>query len=84
MMPRSCAASQRVADLTGDRDRFVEWDGPAADPLGEVFAFDQLHDQRAGRLAVFETVDLRDVGMIERRERRGLRGQNGRGVRDPY
>jgi hypothetical protein len=33
-------------DLQCDGQRFVDWNGSARDLLCEIFAFDQLHDQR--------------------------------------
>ena len=63
---------ERVGDLLRDRHRLVEGDRAALDTLGEIFAFDQLHDQRAGRSRLFEAVDLCDVRVVERGERLGL------------
>ena len=68
-MPCSCAASMRLGDLPGDGDSFVNRDRPLSDPLCQVRTGDELHDQRADRRAVLETVNLRDVGMVERGQR---------------
>ena len=60
---------QRLADLPRDRERLVVRNRAASNALGQILALDELHDQRAGRFAVLEAVDLRDVGMIEGGER---------------
>ena len=38
-----------LGDLLRDRDRLVDGDGPALQPLGEVLALDQLHDEDVRR-----------------------------------
>ena len=63
---------ERLDDLRRDAQRIVQRDRPAREPLGEVLPFDELHRQRApstGRGRFFESVDLRDVRVVERRER---------------
>ena len=54
-------------NLLRDGNRLVLADGATLQPLGEIFAVNQLHDQR--RWLVDHPVDLRDVGMIQRGER---------------
>ncbi len=63
---------EAFGDLLRDRDRFVDGDRTALQPLGEVFAFDQLQRQRDDAVALFEPVDRGDVRMVERREHLGL------------
>jgi hypothetical protein len=65
---------ERLGDLARDRQRLVERHWSAGDAHAQVAAFDQLHDDRAGggagtRRRVLEPIDLRDVGVIERRQR---------------
>ena len=67
--PLFVCSFHRVGDLSGDGDGFVNRDRPLCDPLREVRSCDELHDQRANRQAVLETVNLRDVRMIERGQR---------------
>ncbi|MDO8679378.1 MAG: hypothetical protein Q7R30_12555 [Acidobacteriota bacterium] len=55
-----------------DRQRFVERDRATRDPLGQIVAFDQLHHERADAAIFFETVNLRDVRMVQRREGPGF------------
>ena len=38
---------ERLGDLHGDRQRVVEGDRTVCDPLGEILAVDELHDERA-------------------------------------
>jgi hypothetical protein len=69
---------QTIGDLSGHLQRIVHRERPALDALGEIFARHQLHHERTGaRRAIrgghlLEAVDLRDVRVIERRERSGL------------
>jgi hypothetical protein len=39
------------------------------DPLGQVLVLDELHHERAHAARFFQAVDVRDIGMIEGRER---------------
>jgi hypothetical protein len=48
--------------------------------VGEGFARDVFHDQSVRVAGVFDTVDLRNVGMIERGEQRGLAAEAGEAV----
>jgi hypothetical protein len=52
-----------------DRQCLIERNGTACDPLRKILALDEFHRQRAHVFAVFEAVNLRDVRMVERRER---------------
>ena len=60
---------EAIGDLARDGERFVHRNGPAREPLAEVFAGDQLHRQRKRALRVLEAVNLRDVWMVQRRQR---------------
>ena len=62
---------ERLGDLLRDRQRLVDRDRPARNALRQVLALDEFHHQRTDTVGFFETVDLRDVGMIQRCE--GLR-----------
>ena len=42
--------------------------GPCDDPLGERRPLNQLHHQRMYPVRVLESVDVRDIGMVERRQ----------------
>ena len=49
-------------------DRFIDGDSPLLDPLGKRRSFDELENERFYAVRVFETVDARDVRVIQRRE----------------
>jgi hypothetical protein len=46
----------------------VKRDRTAPEALSQVFALDELHDQAANRTAFLETVDMRNVRMVDRRQ----------------
>ena len=56
---------ERLGDLAGDREGLVERERPALQPLGEVFALDELHDEGADAARLLEAVDRGDVGVLE-------------------
>ena len=55
---------ERLGDLLRDGHDLVHGDRAALQSLREVFAFDQLEDERDRALDFFEAVDRRDVGMV--------------------
>ena len=59
---------QRLGDLLRDQQCFVEWDRSTRDPLREILALDELHHEGLDAVAVFQSVDGRDVRMIQRGE----------------
>ncbi len=67
-----------LGNLPRQGPHLVERHGPARQPLREILALHELHRQgeRGGRGArrghVLQPEDLRDVGVVERRERLGL------------
>ena len=69
MIPCSCAASSASAICRAIGSASSSGIGAARDPLRQVLALDQLHHQRADVADRFEAVDVRDVRMVERRER---------------
>ena len=60
---------ERLRNLCGNRDRVGNWHRAACKALRKILAVYQLHDERATAAAVLDTVDLRDVRVIERGER---------------
>ena len=74
MMPCSCARVQRLGNLFRDRQRFVDRDRPACKALRQILALDQFHHQRAHTAGFFETVNVRDIRMVQGREAFVLRG----------
>ena len=57
-----------IGDLFRDRQRFVERNRPARDPLREILAFDELEHERGNAVRLLEPVDVGDVRMVQRRE----------------
>ena len=55
-------------DLFGDGQRFVDGDGTLLDAIGECRSVDEFEHERAGVVALLDAVNLRDVGMVERRQ----------------
>jgi hypothetical protein len=52
----------RLGDLQREGQRFSERDRPAREPLGQRFAVDQFENQELLAVALFESIDRRDVG----------------------
>jgi hypothetical protein len=59
---------QSLRYLPRDLQRFIERERPLLNPRGESFALNQFHHDATGIIGLLETVDLSDVGMIQRRE----------------
>ena len=74
---------ERLGDLPGDGEGLVEGERPALQPLGEVFALDELHDEGADAARLLEAVDRGDVGVLELGEdlRLALEAREAVGVR---
>ena len=74
-------AQQVIASLPArDRERVANAKRSAGDARLEGLAFDELHDQRADALRFFESVNVRDVRMIERREEACLPLESGQPI----
>jgi len=48
---------EAFGDLAGSLERVVNRERPASDPLGEIFALDELHDEEAVPLVLLEAVE---------------------------
>src|SRR5207237_9627763 len=59
---------ERLRDLSRDRQRLVDRDRAARNPIRERLALDQFEYERMSLTAVFETVDRGNVRMVERGE----------------
>ena len=66
---------ERVGDLPRDGQRLGQRHRPARDVDGEVFPLDKLHHDRDLTVDLFEPVDVRDVRMVERRQRLRFAGE---------
>ena len=72
---------ERLSDLSGDRQRFIQGNRPSCDPLRQVLALDELHDQRVLVRGFLEPVDRSDVWMIQRGQRLCFSLETGQAVR---
>ena len=59
---------ERLGNLLRNRESFRERNRAFCDQLGKRRSFDKLHDQRMNPVRVFESVDVCDVRMVERRQ----------------
>jgi hypothetical protein len=59
---------QGLRDVTRDRQRFVERNGPLGDAIGQRRPFYQFQDKGHDAVRIFETVDAADVRVVERRK----------------
>ena len=56
---------QRFSNLLRDGQRLIHRNGTLSDAVGERRPFDQFHHQRNRARALFETVNLGDVRMVQ-------------------
>jgi hypothetical protein len=63
---------QRLGNLLRDRECLVERNRTVEDSIRKRRAVDEFHHQRGRGGGSFETVDGRDVGMVQRGERPGF------------
>ena len=68
MMPLLVRGFEGLGDLTGDRKRLIQRNRTTGDALREVVTLDQFHHEGGHAPALFQAVDVRDVGMIQGRE----------------
>ena len=57
---------ERGDHLTRDPKRGDQLNRPAGQPVSERGALDELHCQGKNRLGLLDTIDLSDIGMVER------------------
>ena len=63
---------QRFSDLLRYRQGFIDRDGPPSNAVSKGRPLDQLQYQRASIVSLFETVDSRNVRMVQTGEDLGL------------
>ena len=59
---------ERLRNLFRDRERLIDRDRTAHNPLREILAVDELHHESRDAVELFEPVDASDVRMVHRRE----------------
>ena len=68
---------QGLGDLCCDGERLVNGNSALHDTVGECWALDQLHHKGRRSRGALDSVDRRDVGMIQRSERFRLTVESG-------
>jgi hypothetical protein len=63
---------ERIRDRHGVAQRFVDRHRAARDPLRQVLAVEELHDEELAPFVVADVVERADVGMLERGDRARL------------
>ena len=63
---------ERLGDLPGDGQDFLDGQRPVRDSFRERRSLDQLHDEGVHAVRLFEPVDRRNVGVVQRREQFGF------------
>ena len=59
---------QRLGDLPGDGEGFVEWDRTSGDPILKRRPFDIFEDECRRTTAFLQAMNGGDVGVVERRQ----------------
>jgi hypothetical protein len=72
---------ERLGNLAGNRQRVLERDPPAGQPLLQRFALDQLQHQERLTVGLLQPVDRGDVRVVERGEELGLAPEPGETLR---
>ena len=72
---------QRLGDLLGDGQGFVDGDRTFGDPISQRWPLHQLQHQRTGAFFFFDAVDLHDVGMVQAGENLRLSLEPGQPIR---
>ena len=63
---------ERLCDLLGYGEGFINGDRSLSNPISEGRSFDQLQHQRTGIVCFFDPVDSRNTGLVEARENLGF------------
>ena len=84
MIPCSCAASSASAICRAIASASASGMWSLRDPLGQRRSLHQLHDERMDAGRVFESVDVRDVRMVERRQHLRFAAGSARAARDRW
>ncbi len=66
------ARFESLGHLPRDGERFLDRNRSFSDALGERRTFDELENERLHAVRFFQTVNARDVRMVQRREELGL------------
>ena len=72
---------ERLGDLLRDGQGLLKRNRPLRDAVGERRSLDHLHHEGLDAVALFEAMNLADVGMVQRGERAGLAVEAGEPLR---
>jgi hypothetical protein len=72
---------ERFRDLPGDWERFIKPQSAVSDPIGKRGSFNQLENKRSNPARFLDSVDVRDVGMIQRSQHMRLALEAGHALR---
>ena len=81
MIPCSCAASNASAICFAIGSASSIAIAPRAMRCDKILALDEFHHQRTDTAGFFEPVDVRDIRMVQGRERLGFAGESREPVR---
>ena len=71
---------ERFGDLPRDRQCFVDRNRSARDSLRQVLAFDEFHHQCSDTARLFQSVNVRDVRVIQRCEHLRFATESGEAI----
>ena len=71
---------ERLGDLLGDGQRLVEGNRASRNALRQILALDEFHDEGVDVTRMFEAVNDRDVGMVQRGQGLGLALEAGEAI----
>ncbi len=63
--PQRVRRLQRLGDVSGERERLVDWYRSERDAISERWTVDELHDQRLKSVVVLKSMNLRNVRMVQ-------------------
>src|SRR5262245_55257340 len=66
--PLLMSSFESLRNLPCDRECLIDGNRSASDPLRQILAIDQFHDERLDAITLLQAVDVGDVRMIEGRE----------------
>ena len=72
---------ESLADLTRDRQCFIQWNQTTGDPIRQRVALDQFEDERVSLTAVLEPINRPNVRVVERGQHLRLALETGDAIR---
>jgi len=69
---------ESLGHLSEEGQRLIEGNRPSRDSFGQSLAFDELHDEKVRARGLLESMEGRDVRMVQRREKARLALESGK------